>query len=444
MTAAGLRRLFAASFAADLAHYLIHTAIAFKAVWLGAEPLQLGALAAASTGAYALFVAVSGRTSDRVPRVTLARASCIGVVTACLALTVAPSVMRMLFCMPLLGGSVAFFWPCVQAGIADRSDAATLGRNLGRFNLSWSTGKSLGFLLGGLLVASLGAEAVLTLGSLAVAAIFFVLPRPRASSDAGPIAALAARGATAAPAELSHAGMQQQPQPLPLAAPLPAAPSPPPPAPVLPDDIVARALVFRRLAWLANGAAYGIVATLTYHYPRVVAAHGWSPRVFGAFLGGIYFIEMLVFFWLHRRPELWRFRRAALYVPQLLLATGVAALPLADPSRLVVTAIVFGFGIAVCYAASIEYSLLVHEARGRSAGFHELLIGIGSMVVPLSGGLAARATGAAWAPYVVAAGAMLCSLAGQEVLFRLGRQRVRTGAASRGPGRSEPDIVAPA
>lgn len=429
MTHAGLRRLFAASSAADFAHYLIHTAVAFKALRLGADPLQLGALAAASTGAYALMVGISGRASDRIARVTLARGSCIGVVAACIGLTLATSVERMLLCMPFLGGSVAFFWPCVQASIADRSDAGTLGRNLGRFNLSWSAGKSAGFVVGGVLVSALGAEAVLTAGCVAVASIFFVLPPPRAAGAAGPVTALLARAGDGGAVDAANVGSAE-----PAAARAPADPGE--------RATTAQALIFRRLAWLANGAAYGVVATLTYHYPRLIAERGWSARAFGFFLGAIYLTEMLVFAWLLRRPGAWRFRRAPLFVPQLLLAAGVIALPLADAPRLVVTALVFGFALASCYAASIEYSLLVVEARGRSAGVHETLIGIGSMVVPLAGGIAARASGLEWAPYFVAAAAVGVSLLGQELLYRAGRRH--PPADAHGGPRPEPDVVAPA
>jgi MFS family permease len=440
---AGLRRLFAASASADFSHYLIHTAVAFKALRLGADPLQLGTMVAASTGAYAILVNISGRLSDRVSRMTLARASCIGVAAACVALTVANQVERMIWCMPLLGGSVAFFWPCVQASIADRSDAGTLGRNLGRFNLSWSAGKSAGFVVGGVLVASAGAEAVLTVGCLGVAIIFFLLPRPRTATAAGPIATLAARdaeevlNAAAPPAELAG-GASAGSLDAGATARSPDAGGASPFDPVL----ATRAILFRRLAWLANGAAYGIVATLTYHYPRLLTAQGSSARTFGIFLGGIYFTEMLVFAWLMRRPALWRFRRSALYLPQLLLAIAVAALPLADLPRLVLSAGVVGLGIAVCYTASIEYSLLVHEARGRNAGVHETLIGIGSMVVPLVGGIVARMTGSTWAPYLVAAGGMLAALAGQEILYRT--QRTALPVTTPVVPRPDPDVIAPA
>ena len=85
----GLRRLFAAAFSTDCALFLVNSAVPFKALRLGADPLALGLLAAASTGAYALFVNVSGRASDRVSRLTLARLSCMGVIVACIGYTMA-------------------------------------------------------------------------------------------------------------------------------------------------------------------------------------------------------------------------------------------------------------------------------------------------------------------------------------------------------------------
>src|SRR5262249_49550963 len=112
-----LRRLYVSAFAADLGLNLVYASIPFKALHLGASPLSQGSLGAAVMGAYALMVRVSGRASDRLPRVTLARLSCVGILAGCLALTAATSVTQMLLAAPLLGGSVAFFLPCVQASI---------------------------------------------------------------------------------------------------------------------------------------------------------------------------------------------------------------------------------------------------------------------------------------------------------------------------------------
>ncbi len=389
-----LGRLFGAAFAADLATYLIYTAIPYKALRLGADPLALGLVATAAAGAYALLVAISGRFSDRAPREALARGACIGIIIACIGVTLARGVPRILAFVPLVGGSLAFFWPCVQAAIADRSAGHELERNLGRFNLAWSVGKGCGFVCGGLLLSAFGPESVLTAGSALMFVIFWVLPGKVPPAELRSVAEAAAL---------------------------------PPPDPVL----AAQTARFRRLAWIANGSAYGVAATLIYHYPRLVDAHGWSPRIFGLILGGMYFTETLAFFLLMRHASAWRFRRAPLLVPQLLLAAGIVALPWATGVRLAVTAVVFGFALAACYSASIYYSLHGAAARGRNAGIHELLIGIGSMTVPLAGGLLARRLGMEWAPYATAGAVVVLSIVAQEVMLRTGsnKKRPRSRAA---------------
>jgi len=397
----GLRRLFAAAFSTDCALFLVNSAVPFKALRLGADPLALGLLAAASTGAYALFVNVSGRASDRVSRLTLARLSCMGVIVACIGYTMATSVSRLLIFAPIAGASLAFFWPCTQASIADRSTPASLARNLGRFNMAWSSGKGLGFLCGGALLAAFSAELVFTVGSALLFVIFFLLPYEPGS--------VPGQGAAAgAPATADAAGAA---------------------APATADSDLQRAARFRRAAWIANGAAYGAASTLIYHYPRLVQEHGWSARVFGVFMGSIYFTQTIAFVALTRTALAWRFRRAPLYLPQLLLAAGTLALPLASGLRLGVIAVVFGFALSMCYSASIYYSLLGHTERGKNAGVHELLIGVGAMSVPLAGGLAARTWGLA-APYAVAAGVLLVSLLAQEIALHTGRPRGAPGAAS--------------
>lgn len=363
-------------------------------------------------------MALSGRASDRVSRLALARLSCIGIIAACIGLTLAGRVGRLLLCIPLVGGSMAFFWPCVQASIADRSDPETLERNLGRFNLSWSVGKGTGFLLGGAILAALGSGSTFALASCVGFAIFFLLPF--APPATGPLDALRMRLGTVPQVDRteSHAAPGARERDAAREDGEHRAP---------PHDMDPRAPVFRRLAWVANCAAHGLGATLVYHYPRVISAHGWSPRVFGLFLGLVYLTQTLTFLVLMRRPELWRFQRLRLYLPQVLMAAAVLSLPLAGPLRLGVSALVFGFGLGTCYCSSIYYSLLAHAGRGRNAGVHEALIGLGDMVVPFGGGFLARWLGLGWMPFAAAAAAVVISLFLQETLHRAGT-RARSGA----------------
>jgi MFS family permease len=382
-----LRRLFSVAFLADFQLYLIYTALPFKALQLGAGPFELGALAALSTGSYALLVAVFGHLSDRFPRPGLARLSCIGFILACIGFTLAPDLKTLCLCAPLAGGSMAPFWPSVQASVADHASRSGLERQLGRFNLCWSSGKGAGFLVGGAIVAAWGVGATFTLGSaIAFSIFFFLLPNHVERREARDGAA--AEG--------------------------------------LDRSVDVRAAPFRRISWIANGVAFGVGATLNHHYPRLVQEFGWSPKAFGMFLGLTYLVQTLTFAALMVRPERWCFRRTPLYAAQALLLVAVLALPFADLARVVVVAFVVGAGLGTCYYSSIVYSMHTAAGRGRNAGVHEGLIGLGSMLIPFLGGVGARQLEALWAPYVVAAAALGTALLVEEVLYRSSsRHRLR-------------------
>ncbi len=382
------------AFLADFQLYLIYTALPFKALQLGAGPFELGTVAALSTGAYAVSVGVFGRLSDRLPRLHLARLSCLGFIVACIGFTLARHLETLFWFAPFAGGSMAPFWPSVQASVADHAGRSRLERQLGRFNLSWSSGKSMGFLLGGALVAGWGTAATFTLGSTVAFVIFLLLPHSTARA--------------------SHASADVHADVEPLA-----------------PGYDPRAGTFRRVAWIANGITFGVSATLNHHYPRLVQEFGWSAETFGVFLGGTYVVQTLTFALLMLRPERWCFRRSLLYGAQALLLVTVLALPFADRSRVLVSALVIGACLGTCYYSSIVYSMHTSSRRGRNAGVHEGLLGLGSMLIPFLGGVGARQLDALWAPYAVAAAALACGLFVQEVVFWAGSRPVRVAGSAR-------------
>ena len=182
-----------------------------------------------------------------------------------------------------------------------------------------------------------------------------------------------------------------------------------------------RAPTFRYMAWIANSVAFGLGATLNSHYPRLLQEFDWSPRIFGVFLGSIFFAQALTFVVLRREPHWWRFQRSRLYAAQALMILAVVALPFADIPRVLVSAVIFGVGLGICYYSSIFYSLHTRTARGRNAGLHESLIGLGSMVIPFVGGWVARETGLLVAPYMIAGVMVGIALLVQELVFQKGQ-----------------------
>jgi MFS family permease len=95
-------------------------------------------------------------------------------------------------------------------------------------------------------------------------------------------------------------------------------------------------------------------------------------------------------------------------------------------------AIPIGAGLGLAYHASITYSLTAHATRGRRAGIHESLLGIGNFSFPLIGGLLASATGDLRLPYWFCAAMVLVGLIVQEGIWRRAQSGMRTTPRPRG------------
>jgi hypothetical protein len=172
------------------------------------------------------------------------------------------------------------------------------------------------------------------------------------------------------------------------------------------------------MAWLANGAAYGAVATLNYHYPKYLDSIGLGAALFGTFLGLTYASQTVVFFIL-RRTRRWHYRRGPFYVLQTALIVAVATVPaLSSPAAILGLAPVLGAALGLAYYSSIYYSLHAADRPGRNTGLHEAIIGSGVLLVPLLGGTLAFSLGTLRAPYLAAAGVGLLALLTEELLFR--------------------------
>lgn len=356
-----LRRLYACAFLADGAFYLLFTTVPWKALRLGASPLALGILPAVASGIYIFSSLGFGRLSDRWPRIHLVRAGLAILTLVVVGILLAPSVKAMAAVLAFLGLGMGMYWPAVQAAIAGAGPHKGLEGRIGRFNMSWSSGKMTGFLIGGALFHRLGEAATLGLALVFLAALLVLIPR----SLAGP----------GRPSVLDEV------------------------APV-PPEVRRR---FRRAAWILNFIAFGTGATLNHQYPKLLSATGRTAEDFGLFLGTLYLTHTAVF-WVLSRRDRWAYRWKWLLGSQLLLAAALAALPWLDRTALVLcAAVVMGGGIGVAYASSLYYSLHFEKSQGRFSGVHESLIGSGTFLFPLVGGWATAASGKLWTPYLVCA-----------------------------------------
>jgi len=384
-------RLCAAAFLADMALYLMMTAVPYQALALGAGPWILGLIPAARALPYSLSTVWAGGRTDRGPRLGPAGVSLL-VAAVAVAILAAVSALPPIFALlAVVGVALAFFWPAVQATMADVAVQAGMAGNLGWFNVGWSSGKGAGFLVGGILLATLGFTAVYLLAAgllLAVAVLVFGarahgLPVP---SDRHP--------ADHAPATESHSA---------------------------PDPRLRR---FRLAAWLGNATAFGIGSVLNTHYPNWLEQLGRGEALFGSYLGLIFFSQTAMFVLLTRYQG-WHYKIGWLVGAQVPMVLVLWILPrLAAPWEILATAPLVGIGLGTAYFASIFYSVSAAESRGRNAGVHEGVLGIGAMALPILGGWAARATGSLQAPYVFSWVAAIGIMAVQLALLA-GTRRAR-------------------
>jgi MFS family permease len=355
------RVLFASAFLTDCSLYLLFAAIPFRALELGAGPVALGAAPGLYAVGYMASAAAAGRLSDRVPRLRLARIAALAAGILAAGLAAAGTLPALYAVLPLLGAAAGFFWSPLQAALSDRALSRELGRALGMFNVSWTSGKGFGLVLGGYLTAALSPRWVLLLGGLPVLLAAALLPR----------------------GEAPHA----------------AAPAPEDPHRAAPATLLG-------LAWMANALAYGLVGTVNMHGARLMLAEGAGPAVFGAFLGAVFGVQVLAFLVFSGRPA-----GRPLVVAALACAVAAAALfpGLPGAARFLV-AIPFGAATGLAYHASLHASLHRPHGRGRAAGLHETLIGAGNSTVPLLGGIAASVSGSLSAPFLVAAALIAAGL----------------------------------
>lgn len=364
MTRPGLVRLCAAAFLADMALYLTLTGAPYLALERGAGPLVLGALPMARALPYMLTTVWAGKRSEGGERLRWARWGLPAALAAVIWLAATPSLAAVFAALAVIGLGLAFFWPAVQARLGDAADGARLARHLGWFNVAWSSGKSVGFLIGGWLLATRGFGPLFVAAALALALVGVVVWTFRRSRSQ-------------------------------------AVASPPAADPAVDPETLAR---LRRVAWWGNAYAFGVAAVLNIQYPAWLEAQGRSETLFGGYLGLVFAFQTLTFIGLMRFPG-WRYRVGPLLAAEVPMIAVLVILPaLRAPWAVLATAPCIGVGLGITYFASLFYSVQDPAARGRHAGMHEALLGLGAVVVPLLGGVAAWAGGGLRAPFLTAAG----------------------------------------
>ena len=383
------RRLCAASFFVDLAHYLVFGAIPFQAIRLGADPFVLGLIPSLFAVTYVAASMLAGRFSDGASRLALVRNGIFFFLIVTTAIAFASRIEILLGLIPFTGIVLGLFWPPAQAAISDETPPHQLSRALAEFNVAWTSGKGLGFFLAGVLTQALRPEAAVLSGAIPLVAALFIVPRRAPSAMERP------------PVLASNPASDRDSDPASV------------PGSVAPPSRSARNFIL--LAWTANAFAYGVSSTFHVHAPVLLVDRGENAFDFGAFLGIVFAIQAISFAALARRIPSVRDLAAAYAMGILSL---IIFLFVPGFWGEIVSAIPLGLSLALAYHASLHASLYRERGRGLAAGVHEGVIGIGSSLVPLAGGMLA-AQGSLKAPFALC---LIFLCAGLAITTAFGRE----------------------
>jgi MFS family permease len=382
-----------AAFLTDAAFYLVVFALTHALSATGATSRAVALVLGVYTLAYAVAAPVLGRLSDRFRFASVvAGASLFALVYLGLALSLHLEVqgsgglsVRSAFgspealtyaAMSTLAIANALFWPALQARIGDRAtDSTQLARSVRVFNVAWTSGKAVGFLIGGLLFVSSPQLCLwLVVGAGAV-----VLIAVLSEGDAR----------RAAQAEPERLAVDQE-----------------------------RKRAFLGAALIANFALWGAMNTLAGLAPKL--AQGWQLSVSetGILLAMALAAQGLTFMALGSGRR-WAYRSVTLLIALPAACAGLVLLALsASLLPALIGAVVVGAGQAVSYAASVFYSLDHDERRGFRTGIHEAVLAAGG-AIPVVGGQIADVTGEILAPvWLILAVSVPASLAIAWLLLR--------------------------
>jgi MFS family permease len=343
-----------------------------------------------------LFNTLFGRLSDWLGRKNLLLTASALMLVSFIGLATAPNLTAVYALAFLVGVANALYWPVIEAWVGEEVNGTPLLRDIGSFNVAFSTGLVLAPLTSALLQWSVTGPAgyvsllrPILLGlALAAVTFTFILLRPA----------------------LSHhqiAELRRERPPLPQTS---------------------RSRRFLYAGWLANFVAWCGVGVVRFLFPALVIGKlGLTERTLGL-LQGAFYASWVVGFVTWRTWTGWPYRRWPLLVSQTIGAAGLTCIWIArDAWTLAIGLALFGFGMTGPYAASIFYGLDRYADKGTKSGLHETVLAAGMML-----GLGGAAALAQWVsltlPYLVIGWATLAVCGFQWVYLAEGDARPDDGS----------------
>lgn len=377
-----MRPFFVCVLLMDFAGGVGMLAVPLLATAWGASPGLLGYIGTAGGLGYVAMAAVAGPLSDRIGRTKL---PLIGAVSLSLFFFLYPQLPGPVYMVPLaliIGIAWGSFWPPMESWIADVFEGRHLTRALSGFNISWSTGSTIGVLLAGYLfeLRPWLPFLVTVLVPLGVAAALHRLPKPEHKAK-------------------NHSPAEDHPDPAAQA-----------------DSTELW------IAWTLNFAIVFALGATRNLFPKLADTIAISSGQISVIMFAMSLFRVLMFMLIRARGSMPHGVKMFL-PPSLLLIVGMIGFTVGyAPLTFIAASIVVGISSGIAYSSSLQMSLSSSVGRGARSGAHEAILGSGLLAGPFVCGVVADHFGLR-APYVVCAVLAVVTLVAHTLILMGKRSR---------------------
>jgi MFS family permease len=316
------------------------------------------------------------RLSDRFGRRRLIVAAPLLFAVSCLLVTAANTVGVVLALAAINGLCLSLFWPTFEAWVAERETGNGLAHDMGSFNMAWTAAQVVGPILSGFLFSLYSRLPFMFAAGLCLSLFLLVWSsvqdrRPKAVCE------------DQTPTEETSISQRS----------------------------------FLYAAWVANLTSWFLLGNVRYQFPKLASSLSISPQLIGILMGSVAFAQFSGFFFL-RATGRWHYQKSFLLGAQMIAVAGLFSITVfSKPLLFAFALLLIGASVSVTYYSSMYYAVHLMAKKGKGTGLHESILGIGAVLGPILGGLAAQWAGIR-APYILCLVVLFTAVATEVRLLR--------------------------
>ncbi len=365
----------------DLALSSVFTNSSFYSNHLKLTSTFVGVLMAMATASFTCLAIPCGKLSDRVDRRRMLYTACVVLAGVSLLLPFCKSKISLLLTFPILGVSLALFWPAYEAWLSEQESESKLIQRVTLFNLFWSIGVTLGPSLSSYLYHDenpfrpFHISAILSVYTIALLS-FHKTEKKLLTTEA-------------------HSENVEILFPTP--------------------EVRSLHLNIARCANFASWFGLGILRRLS---PKLILEMNISPKIYGNYMLALGGVQTFAFLGLGSGfCTRWHYRLRPILIVQTLAMLSFLGIWKFQHTILWICAFAtIGLSAAVTYFSSLYYGLHRHTDKGNKSGWHEAVLGLGILVGPLFGGISTDIGWGLQSPYLLCAVMFFTVMVAQLVL----------------------------